>query len=162
MKAKGAVFWNLSQEDLLQQLETSSKGLTTHEALERLRCSRSQFTKSKGTSSTLILLFSQFKSPIILILLFAAGLSFFLHDATDALIILSIIFISAFLGFWQERGATHAVEKLLTIVKTKVTVLRDQSKADVPVEEIVPGDIVLLSAGGSIPGDCYILESKKR
>ena len=92
MKTKRAVFWNLSQEDLLQQLETSPQGLTTNEAQERLSHFRSNLMKSKGKLSTFTLIYAQFKSPIILILLFAAGLSFFLHDKTDALIILIIIF----------------------------------------------------------------------
>jgi len=78
----------------------------------------------------------------------------------NASIILVIIFASSLLGFWQERGATNAVEKLLAVVQTKATVLRDGSQKEIPVEGIVPGDIVLLSAGDLIPGDCLVLESK--
>jgi len=68
--------------------------------------------------------------------------------------------VSGLLGFWQEKGAASAVEKLLSIVQTKATVVRDGNPTEVPFEKIVPGDIVILSAGGSIPGDCVILESK--
>ena len=110
--------------------------------------------------NVLSLFVSQFKSPIILILIFAAGLSSFLHDPTDALIILGIIIISGLLGFWQEKGAADAVEKLLKTVQTKTKILRDNQPEEIPFEEVVPGDIVLLSAGGSIPGDCLLLESK--
>ena len=102
----------------------------------------------------------QFKSPLILILLFAAGLSFFLHDSADALIILAIVLASGVLGFWQERGAAHAVDALLTVVQTKATVLRDGAQREIPVAEVVPGDIVVLSAGKSVPGDSLVLESK--
>jgi Mg2+-importing ATPase len=78
----------------------------------------------------------------------------------NALIILTIILVSSLLGFWQERGATNAVNKLLAIVQTKATVLRNGNPREIPVEEIVPGDVVLLDAGDLIPGDCVVLESK--
>ena len=78
----------------------------------------------------------------------------------NASIILVIILASSLLGFWQERGATNAVERLLAVVQTKATVLRDGNRKDIPVEGVVPGDIALLSAGDLIPGDCLVLESK--
>ena len=108
----------------------------------------------------LTLLLAQFKSPLILLLLFATGLSFFLHDPVNALIILTIVLVSGLLGFWQEHGATNAVEQLLAMVQIKATVLRDGSPYEIPVEEIVPGDIVILNAGDIVPGDCLIDESK--
>ncbi|MEH2003429.1 MAG: magnesium-translocating P-type ATPase [Nostoc sp.] len=116
--------------------------------------------KQKHKSSAWMLLLNQFKSPIILILIFAAVLSIFLKDAADAVIILTIVFISGLLGFWQERGASNAVEKLLALVQVKATVLRDGQSQEIPNEEVVRGDIVLLSAGKNIPGDCLVLESK--
>ncbi len=79
---------------------------------------------------------------------------------TNAIIILTIILISSLLGFWQERGAANAVEKLLAIVQTKATVLRDGTPKEIPVEKIVPGDVIILNAGDLIPGDSIILESK--
>jgi P-type Mg2+ transporter len=105
-------------------------------------------------------LLNQFKSPIILILIFAAVLSIFLQDRLDAIIILTIVFISGLLGFWQEQGASNAVEKLLALVQVKATVLREGQSQEISNEEVVPGDIVLLSAGKNIPGDCLVLESK--
>jgi Mg2+-importing ATPase len=87
-------------------------------------------------------------------------LSFFLGDPVNALIILAIILISSLLGFSQERSATKAVEKLLAIVQTKATVLRDGNRKEIPVEGIVPGDIVILNAGDLIPGDSLVIESK--
>jgi Mg2+-importing ATPase len=87
-------------------------------------------------------------------------LSFFLHDPADAFIILVIVLMSGLLGFWQERGAVDAVDKLLAIVQIKATVLRNGASEEIPVEEIVPGDIVVLNAGNVIPGDCLLLDSK--
>jgi Mg2+-importing ATPase len=145
---------------MLKQLQTAENGLAGEEARERLRRFGSNLLRPPKRSDTFALLLGQFKSPIILILLFATGLSFFLHDPVDAFIIVTIVLVSGLLGFWQERGAKNAVEKLLAIVQIKASVLRDGSPQDVPVEEIVPGDIVVLNAGDVVPGDCLIQVSK--
>jgi hypothetical protein len=77
--------------------------------------------------------------------------------SADALIILGIVLASGVLGFWQERGAAHAADKLLAVGQAKATVLRDAGPKEIPVAGVVPGDVVVLSAGKSIPGDCLIL-----
>jgi Mg2+-importing ATPase len=153
-------FWSISVTEILQKLETAKEGLTGDEARQRLARYGANLLKPQKRSDALTLLLAQFKSPIILILFFATGLSFFLRDPVDAFIILSIVLVSGLLGFWQERGASNAVEKLLSIVQIKAAVLRDGSSKEIPVKEIVPGDIVILNAGDIIPGDCLVLESK--
>jgi Mg2+-importing ATPase len=153
-------FWSLPAAELLAQLQTTLSGITSDEARKRLARFGSNLLTPRKRSDSLALLLAQFKSPITLILLFAAGLSFFLHEHADVLIILAIVFISGLLGFWQERGAANAIEKLLAIVQIKATVLRDGIPIEIPVEEIVPGDVVILNGGDIIPGDCLILESK--
>ena len=153
-------FWSIPAEELLRQLQTTSRGLTSEEARRRLTQYGANLLKPKKRATALSLLISQFKSPIILILVFASVLSFFLHDPVDALIIITIVLISGLLGFWQERGATNAIDKLLSIVQIKAEVMRDGALKEIPVEEIVPGDIVFFNAGDVIPGDCLVLESK--
>ena len=153
-------FWNISTTEMLQKLETVKEGLTSDEANRRLAYYGTNLLKPPKRSDILTLLLNQFKSPIILILFFATGLSFFLRDPVDAFIILSIVLISGLLGFWQEYGASKAIEKLLSIVKIKAEVLRDGNTKEIPVEEIVPGDIVILNAGDIVPGDGLIQESK--
>lgn len=155
-----ASFWSASADQVFKQLQTSQQGLTSDEAQQRLKRYGANLLKAKKQATMLTLLLNQFKSPIILILVFAAGLSFFLQDPQDAIIILVIVLVSGLLSFWQERGASNAVEKLLATVQIRATVLRDGTSAEVPLEQVVPGDIVLLSAGDVIPGDCLILESK--
>jgi len=145
---------------MLQQLQTAKEGLTGEEARQRLARYGSNRLKPPKRSDVLTLLLAQFKSPLILILLFATALSFFLHDPVDAFIILAIVLVSGLLGFWQERSATNAVEKLLAIVRIKAAVLRDGVSKEIPVEEIVPGDIVILNAGDIVPGDGVVQESK--
>ena len=153
-------FWTLPLNDVATRLQTTLDGLSRTEAQKRLRVYGYNTLKQSKRNDSLALLLAQFKSPIIIILLFATGISFVLHDATDALIILAIVLISGLLGFWQERGAVNAIQKLLSIVQVRATMLRDGASTDIPVEEVVPGDIVLLNAGDIIPGDCLILESK--
>lgn len=153
-------FWNLSTDQVFEQTHSTTTGLSRQDAKQRLSQYGANSLQQKRKSSALILLLNQFKSPIILILIFAAVLSIFLKDAADAIIILTIVFISGLLGFWQEQGASNAVEKLLALVQVKATVLRDGQSQEIPNQEVVPGDIVLLSAGKNIPGDCLVLESK--
>lgn len=118
-------FWSLPPSELLQLLQTSAKGLTDEEARKRLARYGYNLLKPRRRADAFTLLLSQFKSPIVLILLFAAALSLVVQANTDALIILAIVLASSLLGFWQERGAANAVEKLLAIVRIRASVLRD-------------------------------------
>jgi Mg2+-importing ATPase len=153
-------FWSLTASDLLEGLHTSREGLTEAEARQRLERFGANTLKARKHAGVLSLLLSQYKSPIILLLLFACLLSFALANHVDALIILAILLVSGLLGFWQEYGASNAVAKLLAMVQIKATVCRQSPPQEIPVEEIVPGDVILLKAGDVIPGDCLIIESK--
>ncbi len=154
------MFWHIPIKDLFRMLETSPEGLTNKEATERLEHYGSNLLARQKNAEGFTLFITQFKSPIILILLFAVGLSLFLQDATDAVIIFAIIIVSSFLGFIQEHRASNAVERLLSMVMMKTKVLRDGIEKNIPSEDIVPGDIVLLSAGSNIPADCIIVKAK--
>ena len=154
-------FWHLSVEDALGKLSCRINGLTDKEAAERLKQYGPNTIKSKKRASLVLLFLSQFKSPITLLLIAAALLSAGLGDVTDTLIILLIVLISSLLGFWQEKGAAHAVEELLKMVQLNCTVLRDSRKKEIPMEHVVPGDIIYLSAGDIIPGDSLIIESRE-
>jgi P-type Mg2+ transporter len=153
-------FWNISINELFKMLQSSESGLTSNEARKRFIEYGANRLKPQKRSDTLTLLVAQFKSPIILILLFATGLSLFLHNIIDASIIFAIVLISGLLGFWQEHSASNAVEKLLAIVQIKAALLRNGNQQEIPIEEIVPGDVVILNAGDIVPGDCLIIESK--
>ncbi len=153
-------FWNVETDTLLTQLNTSRNGLSTEEAEDRTGIYGRNLLKPQKRFSTVVLFLSQFKSPIILILLAAAILSFFLKDVSDGTIILSIIIISGGLGFWQEFRAANAVKKLLETISVNVNVLRDGSDIEIPLEEVVPGDIIIFNAGDIVPADCRILQSR--
>jgi len=154
-------FWNLTKEDIFKNLSASDKGLSTDEAGKRIKQFGANTFKSSLRSSAIILFLLQFKSPITLLLIGAALLSMGLGDFSDAAIILFIIFFSSLLGFWQEKGATNAVDELLKMVQIKCRIVRDEKETELPVENVVPGDIIVLSAGDVIPADSLLLDSKE-
>ncbi len=154
-------FWSLSADDALKQLSCSKNGLTDKEASSRLKTYGPNTIKTTSNASAVLLFLSQFKSPITLLLIAAALLSAGLGDVPDTVIILTIVLISSFLGFWQEKGAADAVKELLKLVQLHCTVLRAGQKKELPVEAVVPGDIVFLNAGDLIPGDSLLLDSQE-
>ena len=154
-------FWSLSTEEALLSLGTDAQGLSEITAQERLKQYGPNTLKGGSKTSSLMLFLLQFKSPVTLLLIFAAALSFALNDQTDATIILLIVLVSGLLGWWQEKGAANAVDQLMKMVQIKCRVLRDGQEKELHIEEIVPGDVVLLSAGDVIPGDSLLLDSKE-
>lgn len=107
------------------------------------------------------LLVRQFRSPIIVLLMASAALSFVLGEVVDSLIIIGIIALSGMLGFVQERGAVRAVETLLASVRVHADVLRDGRESEATVAEVVTGDVVVLRAGDVVPGDGLVLQSNQ-
>jgi P-type Mg2+ transporter len=151
-------FWSISSEKLLDDLKSTELGLTQTAADERLAETRQLRAHRR---SAWALLFDQFKSPIILLLFCSAILSFtILDDSTNAWIIIFILLASGMLGFWQELSAADAVAKLMGMIETKATVIRDGKDQEIPLGEIVPGDVIRLSAGHMIPGDCRLLTAR--
>lgn len=156
-----STFWALSADQVMTQLQTTGDGLTTIQANQIRRKVGVNQLQAHQKGSAVSLLLSQFKSPISIILLSAALLSFFLQDTTDAVIIFVITVLSALLGFWQEKGASDAMQQLLALVTVKTTVWRDGQEMDLPVEQLVPGDVVSLRAGDLVPADSYLLASNE-
>ncbi len=151
-------FWSIETDQLLEQVGASTQGLTLAEAKQRLaRASRLKPHRTSAWS----LLWDQFKSPIILLLFCSAVLSLtLLDDATNGLIIVFILVVSGLLSFWQELSAADAVAKLMGMIETKATVIRQGQDYEVPLDAIVPGDVVRLRAGDLIPGDCRLLTAR--
>jgi Mg2+-importing ATPase len=153
-------FHSLSVDAALARLGSSSQGLSEAAARFRLReLADTQLPPPRSPSPAWLFL-AQFKSPITLILIGCATLSGFLGDAADAAIILLIVLASAALGFWQEWRASDALARLLNLVRVTCTVLRDGAVREAPPQEIVPGDVLLLSAGSRVVADCLLLEAR--
>ena len=153
-------FWTDSVADLIQQLGGSDEGLSSLAARERIREVGANRLHARPRATAAMLLLHQFASPIVLLLIGAALLSGLLHDSTDAWIILTIVIASGLLGFWQEYDAANTMEKLLAVVELKTVVLRDRRATSIPIDQVVPGDVVELSAGSGIPADCRVMESR--
>lgn len=151
-------FWSLSTDKVMENLNSSSSGLSTKDAGKIRKTVGLNTLKESKKKTGLLLFLNQFKSPITIILLLAAMLSFFLSDGIDATIIIIIVLFSTLLGYWQEKTAGDAVSQLLSLIQIKASVIRDGQKVDIPTEDVVPGDIVLLSAGDVVPADCLLLE----
>lgn len=154
-------YWTLAADDAIANVGSSVKGLTEEEASQRLKMYGSNRLRGTSRTNWLILFLLQFKSPITLLLIGAAGLSFALSDAPDAMIILTIVLISSVLGWWQEKGAANAIDQLLKMVQLRCRVLRSNQEKDIALENVVPGDVVLLTAGDIIPGDGLLLASSE-
>jgi P-type Mg2+ transporter len=153
-------FWGLPAEEVLRSLTTRAEGLTAAEAAARLLTAGPNRLQKARRTTSLQLLLRQFASPLVLMLAFAAALSLAVREAHDAIIILTILLASGLLGFWQEVGAADAVRKLLAMVAVRAKVVRAGRELEVPLEDVVPGDIVLLAAGALVPADVLLLESK--
>lgn len=153
-------FWSKEVHAIAQSVNSSINGLSEKDALEVLRRVGSNSIQSKERVTPLGLFINQFKSPIVLILIFATVISAFLQDWADAAIILLIVIGSALLSFFQEFNANNAAEKLQEQVSFKTDVLRDGKAVSIPTEEIVPGDVVMLSAGSLIPADGLVIEAR--
>jgi len=160
MKTSDAPFWAEHADQVQQRLGSSRAGLTAKEAEIRLKACGGRKAAQHPVWRSLRELLGQFKSPTILILLVAAGISAGLGQEGDAAIIFGIILFSGFIGFWQESGAKRAVETLLAMVKVSVTVRRDGRAIEVDADHVIPGDVIVLKAGDLIPGDCLLLEAK--
>lgn len=145
---------------ILQALQTSTDGLSTDEAARRLAANSTKKKTRSPLLSDIVLFIGQFKSPLTLLLVAAVILSAILGETSDVFIILFILLVTGILSFIQERHAGKAVEKLRSIIRTKVKVKRNGTLTEVFSEEIVPGDIVCVAAGDMIPADCLLIEEK--
>ncbi|HVO70831.1 MAG TPA: magnesium-translocating P-type ATPase [Aggregatilineaceae bacterium] len=158
--AEVAVYWSQPAGRLFQDLHASPDGLSSLEAEKRLQQFGPNVLKAQRRSTPVDIFLNQFRSPLVLILIFAAIISAFVQDWIDSAIILVIVLGSAILGFVQEYRAAVAIEKLNARVRVQVTALRDGQARSIPAEQVVPGDVVLLSAGNLIPADGIVLEAK--
>ena len=154
------LFWSIPIDELFVLLETKPEGLSAEMARERQAAFARHQIALRQDRSPLLLLLAQFRNPIVVILLVAAFLSLFLADRTDALIIFTIIAVSGLLGFWQEHSAAKVMATLLALVRVKADVWREGILIQVPVEDIVPGDVIDLSAGSTVAGDAVVIDSK--
>ncbi len=155
-----ASFWSREPTALASDLQSGPDGLETKVAVARLAELGPNSVEDTARLGALRLLLRQFESPLVLILVFAAVVSLVLQQWIDASIILAIVLGSSLLGFVQEYQASAAVAALKKRLALTARVIRDGKQTNVPVSQIVPGDLVLLSAGNLVPADGLVLEAQ--
>ena len=150
----------LPTDELLSRLGTSSQGLTSQQAEQNLNIYGTNELARKRKRSGIVSFLLHFKSPLILILLFAAVFAAITGDIPDFTIIFVIVLISVIIDHYQESKAENAAELLKEKVSTTATVLRDNIKKELKLSQIVPGDIIYLSAGDIAPADSRIISAR--
>jgi Ca2+-transporting ATPase len=150
----------MDRDQVIQYLHTRVEGLTDSEANERLRIHGFNKLKVKKSISRATIFMNQLKEPLIIVLLVASTISAFVGELVDALIIIAIVTLSTIVGFIQEFKSEKAIEALRKMTAASCRVIRNNEETSIDVEELVPGDIILVSAGDKVPGDAYLIESQ--
>jgi len=152
-------YWSTTPEQLLASLGSTPNGLTSAAATGLQQQHGLNIIQAHQQTSALRLLLLQFRSPLVLILIFAAIVSLVVGEWIDASIVLAVVLGSTILGFVQEYRASNAVEKLRSQVTIKSSVMRDGKRVLLPSDQVVPGDVVVLSPGSLIPADGVLISA---
>lgn len=142
---------------VLQQLRTKMNGLSEAEARERLKQYGPNEIAKEKRKSVLVRLISNFKNPLVILLLVLGFIAYLTGDIRATVMISIMVLLGVVLRFFQELRSDIATEKLKEMVSTSTTVLRDGKKKEISLKELVPGDLVLLSAGDMIPADVRLI-----
>src|SRR3989338_6510445 len=149
-------FWSMPPEEVFRVLGSSPNGLSDEEALRRLSgFGKNSLEEAPRLRKTKIFL-DQFKSPLILALIFAGILTAILREFVEMGVIFLAVFVNTFLGFWQENKAETVLELLRSYIRTRVRVKRDGGDKEIDAVELVPGDVIRITRGDRIPADARI------
>ena len=152
-------WYQKTTEQTLSEFNTQSEGLSHDEALKRFKLHGPNELHQKKSRSLWTILINQFLDFLILVLIAAAIIAYFIGEPTDSIIILIIVFLNAILGFSQEYKAEKTMEALKKLTTPNATVKRHGQIIDIPSYQIVNGDIIMLEAGMMIPADLRLLNT---
>ena len=158
-QANTPLWHTLAIAQVSDALETTSQGLAGAEASRRLAGYGPNELQAARRASPWAILAEQFKNVLIVILLVATGLSFFMGHGVEAIAIAVIVLFAVVLGFVQEYRSERAIEALRKMAAPTAAVLRDGMEIEIRARDLVPGDLVLLKAGDRIPADLRLLEA---
>ena len=147
-------------EELLRDLRTSLNGLTQAEAQERARTTGPNEIAQERKQGWPIRVLKIIRNPLVILLSTLSAISFLTGDARAGSVMVGMVALSVGLRFWQEARADSAAQKLKAMIHVTATVVRDDASREIPLRDLVPGDIVKLAAGDMIPGDVRLLSSK--
>ena len=144
----------LAGHDVAAKLEVELEtGLKPDQVIRRTKQYGPNLLPDAPLRSPWLVFASQFKSILILILIGAASLAALIGNTKDALVIVAVVLINATVGFYQEYRAEQSLAALKSMLPVKARVRRDRQKIEIPAKDLVPGDVVLLEAGDSVPAD---------
>ena len=149
-----------SHDGILKSLETGMNGLSPSEADLRLKQYGLNEIAREKHRSVFMRLLSNVNNPLVILLALLGVLSFLTGDSRAAVIIFMMVILGVVLRFYQEMRADHAAEKLKAMVSSKATVIRSGQDVDLPLKQLVPGDLIRLGAGDMVPADVRILSAK--
>jgi Ca2+-transporting ATPase len=156
----GPPAYQLSAAAVIERLRTDPEEGLSGSRVARLRqCFGENLLEERGRKPFYTLFLRQFQDLLIIVLIVAAVLAYYLDDLRGASVLLAIILINAAIGVFQEYKAERLLESLKTLVTTRATVLRDGAASEVDQRDLVPGDIVLLEAGSAVPADIRLIET---
>lgn len=153
------MYYKKSIQETYVELNTANTGLNQEEAKKRLLEKGPNALIEKKGKTKLQMFLSQLKDTLIYILFAAAAISIALNEVTDAIIILLVVLLNAIIGMVQESKAEAALEALKNLSSPSAMVRRDGKITEIPAQELVPGDIVVLEAGRIIPADLRLIQS---
>jgi magnesium-transporting ATPase (P-type) len=151
--------YNLTAKEVLKKFGARASGLLDEEAAEKLKEYGPNKIEEKQRWRWARLVLHQFNDALVWILLVAAGLALVFSEFRDVTIILVIVSINAVIGFTQEWKAERIMDRIQKLASDKATVVRAGRKKEIDASEIVPGDVIFVSAGDNVPADAYLLES---
>jgi P-type Ca2+ transporter type 2C len=151
---------NLDYNEVLEKIESTPNGLSSEEVKKRLARYGYNEIPEVGKKHWLFIFLKQYNSLLIWVLFIAAVISWTTGHFADVYIILAVILINTMIGFVQELKAESAVSSLKSMLVAKAKVIRDGEKTTIKARELVPGDIIILEEGDSIPADARLIESK--
>jgi Mg2+-importing ATPase len=147
-------------EQLLRDLRTSLNGLTQADAEERARSTGPNEIAQERKQGWIVRVLKIIRNPLVILLSSLSAISFFTGDVRAGSVMVGMVALSVGLRFWQEARADSAAEKLKAMIHVTATVVRDGAAKEIPLRDLVPGDIIRLAAGDMIPGDVRLLSSK--
>ncbi len=147
-------------EKALALAESSASGLTEEQVLDRQRDYGPNVLAGEKRKGFLLEIASRLRDPLVIILLLICLVSYGTGDMVSGSIVLGMIFISVFLAYFQERRSSDAAEKLKLMVQASSVVVRDGKELEIPISEVVPGDIIVLAAGSIVPADLRVISTK--
>lgn len=146
---------------ILEGLGSGPSGLDQREIQERLQQGGPNHLPRAGRESAWALLGRQIHNPLIYVLLGSAALALVMGKPTDTGVVLGVVVLNTLIGFLQEHKAGRAIEALSALVPESATVIRDGQRLQVPAEDLVPGDLVVLQSGDKVPADLRLVEVRE-